>query len=131
MWREKTLQVYFSNRKTKAGITGVVIFVTVVLNVNLILNKVKPSVEDVLSRSSGRNISIQRILFFEPHKLILKGVDISKSSKLGMEKKIFLSKVVFTFSIYKMFLERKISISQIKIVDPIIYEKKVLFSMVN
>ena len=66
------------------------------------LKKVKPEIEDILSKAAGRCVSIHQILSFEPHKLILKGVNISKKTELGMEKKLYLPKIVLTFSVYKM-----------------------------
>ncbi|MBU1995529.1 MAG: AsmA-like C-terminal region-containing protein [Candidatus Omnitrophica bacterium] len=124
MLRKKTLPVYSFSRRTKAGITVVVILVIAVLSFNLMLNKVKPNIEKILSKASGRNVSVQQILIYQPHKLILKGVEFSKKTKLGFEKKMLLPKTVLTFSVYKMLLERSVSVSRIEIFDPIIYDKK-------
>ena len=126
MLRKKTLQVYSFNRKTKAGITVVVIFVVAVFIFNYTLNKVKPDIEKILSKAAGRLVSINQILVLEPHKLILNGVYVSKNTRLGSEKKVYLPKIVLTLSVYKMILEKRIDVSRIEMFDPIVYDKSEL-----
>lgn len=123
MWKVKTLQVYSFNGNAKAGIVVFIVLAIVVINFNLILNRVKPKIEDLLSRSSGRHVYIERILSFEPHKLVFSGVEISGGREIDEEKKMSLRKVVVTFSIYKMLLERKITLSRVEIIDPVVYDK--------